>query len=262
MTESANTQQQTQFKILLVGDECLDIYNIGTVDRLSPEAPVPILQIKETHEVAGMAANVFENLLKLGVTVSFFSNKEIIKKTRYIDSRSGQQLLRVDNEPDVTRINLDDLQSATDYDAVVISDYDKGFLRYEDIEYIIETTEKPVFIDTKKTDLYRFNRYNVYVKINELEYSRKVSSNDKLIVTKGSKGALYIKNQTEKLYPTKPAEITDVCGCGDTFLSALSYQFLVTGNISSAISFANRAASITVQHRGNYAPSLNEIKNA
>ena len=60
-------------------------------------------------------------------------------------------------------------------------------------------------------------------------------------------------------FETDNVEVSDVCGAGDTFLSALTYQYLVSNNIESAIKFANKAASITVQHIGNYAPTLNEI---
>jgi len=51
-----------------------------------------------------------------------------------------------------------------------------------------------------------------------------------------------------------------VCGAGDTFLAALAYKWCDTKNINDAIKFAVKAASITVQHLGNYAPTLEEIK--
>jgi sugar/nucleoside kinase (ribokinase family) len=54
--------------------------------------------------------------------------------------------------------------------------------------------------------------------------------------------------------------VTDVCGAGDTFLAALAYQFLVTNSMPDAVKFANKAAAITVQHVGVYAPRLEEIK--
>ena len=79
-----------------------------------------------------------------------------------------------------------------------------------------------------------------------------------MIVTLGSRGAMY----GNKIFPTKSVEVVDVCGCGDTFLAALSYQYLVTKSINEAIIFANNASSITVQKEGNYAPTLREIQNA
>jgi sugar/nucleoside kinase (ribokinase family) len=64
----------------------------------------------------------------------------------------------------------------------------------------------------------------------------------------------------DNIFSTKQVEVTDVCGCGDTFLSALTYQYLIDKNINQSIIFANKAASITVQHIGVYAPTLKEIQ--
>ena len=61
MTEQ-NIQQQKQFKILLLGDNCTDVYQYGTVDRISPEAPVPVFKFSHEENRPGMAGNVFENL--------------------------------------------------------------------------------------------------------------------------------------------------------------------------------------------------------
>ena len=256
------TQQQTLFKVLLIGDSCTDRYNIGTVERLSPEAPVPVLKITETYDVPGMAANVNHNLRNLGIDADFATNAAPIFKHRYIDKKSGQHMLRVDDEEDVAvwsgRIPNEK------YDAVVISDYNKGFLTYETIEMVINTYSCPIFIDTKKKDLSRFSADHVYVKINELEYKNRYSIPRNLIVTLGDQGAMLkkINPGTETLFGTKLVEVTDVCGCGDTFLAALTTQYLFTKDIEKAILFANIAAGITVQHRGNYAPSYDEIRHA
>jgi D-beta-D-heptose 7-phosphate kinase/D-beta-D-heptose 1-phosphate adenosyltransferase len=206
-----------------------------------------------------MASNVYSNLLALGIEPDFITNDAVIKKTRYIDKRSGQHLLRVDDESDIVpwsgRIHLSPIES---YDAVVISDYNKGFLTYEHIENIIKSVTCPVFIDTKKTDVERFQ--GAWVKINELEYSKLKSECSGLIVTLGDQGAKVPHHDIH--CPTKIVEVMDVCGCGDTFLSALTAQYLFTKDIEKAIMFANIAAGITVQHRGNYAPSYDEIRHA
>lgn len=252
------TQQLKKFKVLLIGDSCVDEYYIGSCDRLSPEAPVPVIKIVESYSTAGMAANVRDNLTNLGVEVDFVTNKERIVKTRYIDSRSRQHLLRVDSEPAVEPFSSD--LNLIDYNAVVISDYNKGFLDYEQIEKIIANFSGPVFIDTKKTDLKRFK--GAFIKINELEFKNKISKNDRLIVTMGSKGAVLKIGNKDKLFPTKAADVVDVCGCGDTFLAAMTYQYLMTNSIQDAIIFANKASSLTVQREGNYAPTIEEITNA
>jgi D-beta-D-heptose 7-phosphate kinase/D-beta-D-heptose 1-phosphate adenosyltransferase len=166
-------------------------------------------------------------------------------------------LLRVDDEDDVVQWSGKLPNSLNSYDAIVISDYDKGFLTYEHIESLIESSI-PVFIDTKKTDLERFQ--GAWVKVNELEYSRLRSECSGLIVTLGDRGAKVPHYNLE--CPTKAVEVMDVCGCGDTFLASLTAQYLFTKDIEKAIIFANVAAGITVQHRGNYAPSYDEIRNA
>jgi len=262
MTELKNTPAQKLFKVLLIGDSCIDEYKIGTVDRLSPEAPVPVIKDVETTTVPGMAANVYNNLKQLGIDAEFITNDAVIKKTRYIDKRSGQHLLRVDDEPKIVHWSGKTSDPITSYDAIVISDYDKGFLRYDEIEDLVRQVSCPVFIDTKKTrlaDIARpFQSPHVYIKINELEFKNAKTLGDNVIVTLGDKGAQY----KGKTYRTTKVEVADVCGAGDTFLAALTYQYLLTGNIKIAIMFANTAASITVQHRGNYAPTYDEIRIA
>ena len=66
-------QQQKKFKILLIGDSCKDEYHYGRSHRLSPEAPVPVLNFKNTIVKPGMAANVRENLLAFDCDVDFIT---------------------------------------------------------------------------------------------------------------------------------------------------------------------------------------------
>lgn len=255
MNDLDHTPPQTKFNILLIGDSCIDEYKIGTVDRLSPEAPVPIIKHIDTITVPGMAANVRQNLINLGLESDFVTNNVEIRKTRYIDQRSRQHILRVDTEPYVPPWNGHTPKLLNEYDAIVISDYNKGFLTYEHIEQIINSTTCPIFIDTKKDNLTTFGRKDVYIKINELEFKKLISYTGNLIVTLGDKGA----RLGPKEFPTQPVEVVDVCGCGDTFLAALTTQYLFTKDIEKAIIFANVAAGLTVQHQGNYAPTLEEI---
>jgi bifunctional ADP-heptose synthase (sugar kinase/adenylyltransferase) len=254
-----DTQQQTSFNVLLIGDSCTDIYNIGTVDRISPEAPVPILKIINTYQLPGMSANVHLNLKNLNIDADFVHNDNTITKTRFIDTRSGQHLLRVDLDDGIVPWSGRPTVPLHEYDAIVVSDYDKGFLTYESIRYLVEMSRCPVFIDTKKKDLVFFGEDSrVYIKINEAESKLATSKPTNLIITKGGDGAVY----NGKIFPTKSVEVMDVCGCGDTFLAALTAQYLFTKDIEKAILFANVAAGLTVQHRGNYAPSYDEIIHA
>jgi D-beta-D-heptose 7-phosphate kinase/D-beta-D-heptose 1-phosphate adenosyltransferase len=256
-----NTQQPNSLNVLLIGDSCQDEYVYGTVDRLSPESPVPVLRWTYRETKPGMAANVKVNLEALGCEVDFITNAEPIVKTRYIDQRSGYHLLRVDQEDSIIPWSGHMPFAVEEYDCIVISDYGKGFLDYDHISTLRENFTGPIFLDTKKTDLACF--HGIFVKINELEYSRRVSINDGMIITLGSQGAMWKTGRDPKhetRYPAPKVEVFDVCGAGDTFLAALAYKYVQDQNIESAIKFAIRASARTVMHNGNYAPTLEEIQ--
>jgi D-beta-D-heptose 7-phosphate kinase/D-beta-D-heptose 1-phosphate adenosyltransferase len=165
-----------QFNVLVIGDNCVDRFVYGTAIRLAPEAPVPVFNpVNETIN-DGMAGNVIANLKALGLNVLSIYNGEQIIKSRYVDDRSGQILLRVDENDKVKRINTDNIKQiinnqykGINIDAIVISDYDKGFLDEEDIQFIC-MNNKHVFIDTKKI-LDNYCTHASFIKINHVEYA-------------------------------------------------------------------------------------------
>jgi bifunctional ADP-heptose synthase (sugar kinase/adenylyltransferase) len=248
-----DTAQHKKFKILLIGDNGVDQYQYGTVDRISPEAPVPVLALIKNESKPGMAANVKDNLEKLNCEVEFIHGLKTCVKTRIIDMKSKQQLLRIDQDLSSRPVKL-----TTDlhiYDAIVISDYNKGSVTYELVENIINTYKGPIFVDTKKTDLYRFE--GCFVKINQLEFELAKTYPTDLIVTNGDKNVKY-KNQR---FDIPKIEAFDVCGAGDTFLASLAYKYCETKNIDASIRFAIKAANVTIQHIGVYSPTLEEIEH-
>lgn len=238
--------------ILLIGDSCNDYYHFGNVARLSPEAPIPILDVEVTKTRSGMAANVYQNFVQLGIFPEFYSHYGETKH-RYIDKKSGQQLLRVDDRHTIATHQFKPLTDYSQFDAIVISDYDKGFVTYEAVEAIHKNYAGPIFIDTKKNDLARFN--GCILKINQHEWDSRISENTNVIVTRGADPILY----RDKLYYPPKRNVHDVCGAGDTFLAALVYSYLANNDLDSAIKFAIRAATVTVNHIGVYAPSIEEI---
>ena len=238
----------------MLGDTCTDKYVYGTIDRLSPEAPVPVFVPKYEETRRGMAGNVEENLKALGCDVDLLTLAGSTK-TRFIDSRSNQHIMRLDQDATVGPIELA-VNIPPIYNAVVISDYNKGCISYELVEQVLQQFKGPVFIDTKKTDLARFE--GAFVKINSLENLLAKTLPSQCIVTLGKQGCEY----AGQIYPAPQVEVADVCGAGDTFLAALVYQFLETNQIPEALLFANRAASVTVKHMGVYAPKLEEINAA
>ena len=147
------------------------------------------------------------------------------------------------------------------YDAIIISDYCKGFLEESDIEHICKYN-KNVFVDTKKK-LGEWINDADFIKINELEYQKNhelLSENgfeEKLIVTLGSKGCRY----NGKDFPVKEVPVKDVSGAGDTFIAGLVRGYLDTQDIESAIEFAQKCTTFVVQQHGVATVTLKEIEN-
>jgi D-glycero-beta-D-manno-heptose-7-phosphate kinase len=252
-----NIQPQKQFKVLLIGDRCHDEYHYGTVDRISPEAPVPVFKLEKKERRYGMAANVYYNLKHLGCDVTTYYGAPSLK-VRIVDKKSKQQMMRIDTDVQSEPFNAYSVVGLNSYDAIVISDYNKGFVSYDVVKILRDRFKGPMFIDTKKTDLAQFN--GIFVKINQVEFASAQSFNDEMIVTLGENGAMYkSKNNDTQHFDCPKVEVSDVTGAGDTFLSALTYKYLETKNISVSIEFAIRASSVTVQHLGCYAPTMGEI---
>ena len=175
-------------KVLIIGDIMLDTYLIGNVDRISPEAPVPVVDINEQIDKLGGASNVALNIKGLGATPLICSTfggdqkawelKVAIKKcdmeTKYLHSSSNRkttnkirvignntQLLRVDNESK-NDLNKDELDmmirnitialAENDINAILIQDYNKGVVTPDLLEFITKINKKrniPVFADPK-----------------------------------------------------------------------------------------------------------------
>jgi len=238
-------------RILVIGDSCTDVFRYGKVTRIAPEAPVPIIVPEKETSNPGMAGNVVANLKALGANVEFLTNKTEIRKVRYVCSKYNHLLLRVDENDTCERINIIPFKTGT-FDAVIISDYCKGFLKEEDIEIISKSFECPVFLDTKKI-LGKWAHNIDFIKINYHEYERnkEILENDpilkdKTIVTRGKYGCDY----KGKNYPTIDVPVKDVSGAGDTFLSGLVTEYAKTKNINQAIKFAQDCTTIVIQKSG------------
>jgi bifunctional ADP-heptose synthase (sugar kinase/adenylyltransferase) len=240
-------------KILVIGDSCTDVFRYGKVERLAPEAPVPVIIPEREESTPGMAGNVVRNLEALGAEVSFITNTNDIRKIRYVCSKYNHILLRVDENDKCENIN-DQVSGNiywSDFDAIVISDYNKGFLDELDIKFISE--QHPlVFLDTKKI-LGKWAHEINCIKINYQEYLNNRSileydSNlkDKTIVTRGKYGCDFRGVN----YPTKEVPVKDVSGAGDTFLAGLVVGYLKTKDYKKAIEFAQECTTIVVQKSG------------
>lgn len=176
--------------LLVIGDLILDNYIWGTVKRISPEAPVPIISVEKKESRIGGAGNVAANLASLGSKVTIaglcgndkeskilsdlfdqegiehlitsISNRKTTVKSRVIAQH--QQLIRIDEEnvdpvkKEINQAILDNISSSNNnFDGVILSDYSKGLLTAEFIKEILYVFKaKPVIIDPKGYD---YNKY-------------------------------------------------------------------------------------------------------
>jgi len=238
-------------EILVIGESCRDIFNYGYCSRLCPDAPAPVVNSIKISENTGMAMNVQNNLLAMGASAELCTNDnwQNITKTRFIDLNRNYLFMRLDDEKtgygraNVKEINYDK------YDAIIVSDYDKGFLSKNDISYITKMHPK-VFLDTKKL-LGKWCENSLFIKINNSEYNQTKNRlnkriKEKLIVTLGHNGAKY----KDTIYPVPEVEIKDPSGAGDTFISGLVFKYIEFGDIHQAINYANECATRVVQKRG------------
>jgi len=246
-------------KVLIIGDSCKDVFVYGYIDRLTPEAPVPVFNPNRELSNDGMAKNVANNVEALGCTIYTITNPNSIKKVRYVDEKSKQLVLRVDEHDYCDRVAVElpkgnkckiDLIGEIEVGAIIISDYCKGFLHEDDIEYIVKNNIN-VFVDTKKKLGNWINDVD-YLKINSSEYesNKKFFKDndimDKTIVTKGNEGCLF----QGKIYPTEDVLVKDISGAGDTFIAGLVVEYLKSNDIKKAIDFAQECTKIVVQKHG------------
>lgn len=239
-------------KVLVIGDSCTDEFIYGVVDRLCPDAPVPVFLPKKKVRTGGMAANVYANLTSLGVDADIITNNTPVTKTRYVEERTNHMIIRVDSDIDkLTPISDIKQIPFSDYSCVIVSDYNKGFLSYDDIQYICDNHDC-VFIDTKKIIKTWFTNAFV-IKINKVEYTANInagyditSTHRNVIITLGNEGCKY----NNSIYSVKKVEIKDMSGAGDTFIAGLVANYMISKNINDSIKFANDCATVVVQQKG------------
>ena len=244
-------------KILVIGDSCIDIFTYGDTLRLAPEGPAPVFNPLNSKSNGGMALNVSNNISAIGAFNTLITQEQEITKTRYIDERTNTLLLRIDANDRTSQISSELLKSIKNnfyenvyYDAIVISDYCKGFLSEEDIEFI-SSNNSNVFLDTKKI-LGEWCKAVTFIKINHTEFDRTKHTIDalglyeKMIITRSDEGCEY----DNKIYPVEKVNIKDVSGAGDTFVSGLVCEFIRTKDIILAIKFAQECATKVVQKKG------------
>jgi D-beta-D-heptose 7-phosphate kinase/D-beta-D-heptose 1-phosphate adenosyltransferase len=185
-------------RVAVVGDAMLDVYLRGDVDRISPEAPVPVVRVRERKLALGGAANVANNIVSIGADCELVAAigedsagatlREMLKEVR-TDTRSlvtvtrptttktrvlarSQQLVRYDEEDDSdlagreTELLLEAIKVAVEScDALVLEDYNKGVLVPRVIAHAIELAKArgvPVVVDPKYRNFFSYRGATIF----------------------------------------------------------------------------------------------------
>jgi len=244
-------------KVVVIGETCVDKFIYCDINRLSPEAPVPVLQPINTVVNAGMSGNTVANVkaLEPSSKVLHFSNLSQVTKTRYVEKKTNHMFLRVDEGDD----KIEQFIWSTDYehfiqdaDVVIVSDYNKGYLLDYTLQ-LIAYKSKLSILDSKRKLNSDIIKDFTFVKLNEEEYlNNKELDVSKIIVTLGSKGCMY----NGKTYSSpNPQETIDVSGAGDTFTAAFALSYATAKSVPNAIKFANKISAEVVSKRGVQTPN-------
>lgn len=256
-------------KILVIGETCTDKFVYCETNRLSPEAPVPVLQPLSIVSNKGMSGNVVANIKSLWkARIKHLHQKENITKTRYVDEKSNHLFLRFDEEPYKVKNIVFQNRTITEiekYDIVIVSDYNKGFLTEENLLEIGKRAKLSI-LDTKRVikDKSIISAFT-FTKLNFQEYKNQgllKNLDKKILITCGKNGTKW----NNKMYESpNPKETIDVSGAGDTFTAAFITKYFKVFEIyktkkvklprpeftiEQCIYYANYMASIVVSKRG------------
>ncbi len=302
-------------RILVVGDLMIDHYLWGSCERISPEAPVQIVDIAKETTVLGGAGNVINNLRALGAEVFVSSvvgdddngaelvgllknidvdvgdiivqyGRKTSKKSRVI--AASQQILRYDKESkeEIERFSSEKIlgslaETASGYDAVILSDYGKGVLTDELCQGVIKLCKKAgvkVLVDPKGSDYGKYSgAYLLTPNKKEAMLATKIDIKDKAslkeallkmkkdadlaisLITLSEDGIATYDNEM-KIFPTVAKEVFDVTGAGDTVIASIAFALSADKNIEEACKFANLAAGVVVGKIGSATVTLDEIE--
>ena len=250
-------------KVLVIGDVIIDKYIYGTSTRLSPEAPVPVVQYLSEKETIGGAGLVYENLKSLGVDVDMFDvtpNKSV--KTRVMCD--GHYITRIDNDAfadsdEVLKLLKD--KDFSEYEYVILSDYNKGALgrSLEIIDHISSFGCK-IIVDPKRHAscykgawLIKPNNKEYY----NLGFDQWVGN----IITTNAEGAVNATIDNRKYtIIVDQIEVSDVTGAGDCFLAAFVYGLTIGKDYATCLEMATDAATESVKHVGTYILSRKDFE--
>lgn len=293
-------------RILVAGDVMIDVYDFcyTAQSRPSPESPDKLVYTAHRSEkMLGGAGNVAANLASLGVESTFLSlcgdDGNALEVRRLCDrSKVAHRLIKDESRPTTikTRMYIDDHyvlrrddeqthkvsseasaeiarefeQVLDQVDAVILSDYNKGFFTAENAQAMIALCRErsiPVVVDLKPPNASIFS--NATVVAPNLKEAREICSEfdpykketallqihdllgaENVVVTLGSEGMLVYDGQAASHVSGRKVTAIDPCGCGDTVRACLTLGLVAGLDLVDAAAFANYAASLAVQKLG------------
>ena len=251
-------------KVLVIGDVIIDKYVYGTSSRISPEAPVPVITYIEEKETRGGAGLVYENLKSLGVDVDMFETQgKVSVKTRIICD--GHYVTRIDDDAQANGTEVLKQVQETDfsqYDYVVLSDYNKGVLdEAKDIIKHINTFECKIIVDPKENAWFYENAWLVkpnYSEFHDLGFGEWQGN----IITTNA-GEEIIAQIDGKNYEIEvdAVEVADVTGAGDCFLAGFVYALTKGYSYKRCLEIATKGSTESVKHVGTYILNKEDLEN-
>lgn len=266
-------------RILVCGDAMVDKYWFGEVDRISPEAPVPVVKMLREEERPGAAANVARNCEAMGAEVDrlFSPSGKKVVKIRLIAKQ--QQVARIDFDEPQEPVSVTEFEAMLPKaDVVVFSDYGKGALaNVERLIGMAKQAGKPVLVDPKGVDYSRYRGADcVKPNLNEMKeisggWTTEAQLESKVeavmscyglgsvLLTRAADGmTLYGEGRVEHI-PAEAREVFDVSGAGDTAIAALAVGMAKGLSLERAARYANRAAGIAVGRFGTAVVTEGEV---
>ena len=251
-------------KVLVIGDVITDRYIYGTSERLSPEAPIPIVKQTQVVERLGGAGNLYQNLVSLGVNCQLIgrTSTPCIKTRVFCD---GHYMARIDDDhrADGDQI-LESIKEKdfSEYDYIVLSDYNKGVLdKAKEIIKHVSSFGCKVIVDPKR-------HYSEYegawlLKPNlkeyfDFEFNTVVGLNT-IVTSSSDEVSAYIDGKIYRIFPEQ-VEVSDVTGAGDCFLAAFVYGLTKGYDHRKCLEMATRAATESVKHLGTYLLKTEDIE--
>lgn len=251
-------------KVLVIGDIIVDKYIYGTATRLSPEAPVPVVNQTHTSQSLGGAGLVYENLKSLGVDVALYDyDQPKSVKTRVMCD--GHYVTRIDEDfyADGYEI-LEDLQEYPfdRYNIVVLSDYNKGVLDFS--EQIIDLATSAgcrVIVDPKRQASAYTGAW--LVKPNRKEYEELLFSKwlGNIVTTSASDPVVAKIDNQKYTIAVDTVEVADVTGAGDCFLAAFVYGLTKSYDYETCLKIAVRGSTASVKHNGTYVLKIEDVED-